>query len=399
MPVQSHYRICPLCEACCGLEVQTRRRQGASASAVRTNDVLQPRLHLPQGRGAEGPARRSRPPARAAGQARRRLRRGRAGTRPSPRSSGAAAAHRREHGPRRGRRWRSATRPRTRWACCSTAPRLARALGTRERVLARRRSIRCRSSCRPGWMFGHWLSIPVPDIERTDYLLMLGANPVASNGSLWTVPDFRGKAKALRARGGRLVVIDPRRTETAAVADDHLSIRPGGDAFLLAGDRAHAVRREPRAARPPRRPCQRRWTRLRAAVAAVRARARRRALRHRRPATIRDARARARGRAERAARLRPHRHLHAGASARSRRWLVDVHQRADRPPRRARRRDVREGRGVRRQHAGAAGSGKGITIGRRRSRVSRRARGVRRAADHLPGRGDRDARRRARSAR
>ena len=86
-----------------------------------------------------------------------------------------------------------------------------------------------------GLMFGHWLSFPVPDIERTDFMLILGANPVVSNGSLWTVPNFRGKAKALRARGGRMVVIDPRRTETAAVADQHLFIRPGGDVFLLLG--------------------------------------------------------------------------------------------------------------------------------------------------------------------
>jgi len=86
-----------------------------------------------------------------------------------------------------------------------------------------------------GLMFGSWLSIPVPDIERCDFLLMLGANPMASNGSLWTVPDFRGKAKALHARGGKLVVIDPRRTETAEIAQAHLPIRPGGDAHLLLG--------------------------------------------------------------------------------------------------------------------------------------------------------------------
>jgi len=86
-----------------------------------------------------------------------------------------------------------------------------------------------------GLMFGSWLSIPVPDIERCDFLLMLGANPMASNGSLWTVPDFRGKAKALHARGGKLVVIDPRRTETAEIAARHLPIRPGGDAHLLLG--------------------------------------------------------------------------------------------------------------------------------------------------------------------
>ena len=86
-----------------------------------------------------------------------------------------------------------------------------------------------------GWMYGHALTVPVPDIDRCDFLLMLGANPMASNGSMWTVPDFRGRAKAMRARGGRLVVVDPRRTETAAVADAHHFIRPGTDVFLLLG--------------------------------------------------------------------------------------------------------------------------------------------------------------------
>ena len=86
-----------------------------------------------------------------------------------------------------------------------------------------------------GLMFGDWLSISVPDIERTGFLLMLGANPMVSNGSLWTVPNFRDKAKALRARGGRLIVVDPRRTETAKAADQHIFIRPGGDVFLLLG--------------------------------------------------------------------------------------------------------------------------------------------------------------------
>ena len=86
-----------------------------------------------------------------------------------------------------------------------------------------------------GWMYGHALTVPVPDIDHCDFLLMLGANPMASNGSMWTVPDFRGRAKAMRARGGRLVVIDPRRTETAGVADEHHFIRPGTDVFLLLG--------------------------------------------------------------------------------------------------------------------------------------------------------------------
>ncbi len=83
------------------------------------------------------------------------------------------------------------------------------------------------------WMFGHQLLLPIPDIDRTQYFLVLGANPMASNGSLMTVPDFRGRLKELKARGGRMVVIDPRRSETAEVADEHHFIRPGADAALL----------------------------------------------------------------------------------------------------------------------------------------------------------------------
>ncbi|NQD78542.1 molybdopterin-dependent oxidoreductase, partial [Pseudomonas sp. CM27] len=84
-------------------------------------------------------------------------------------------------------------------------------------------------------MYGHGLLLPVPDIDHTDFMLILGANPLASNGSIMTVPDVEKRLKALRARGGRLVVIDPRRSETAAMADTHLFMRPGGDAALLGG--------------------------------------------------------------------------------------------------------------------------------------------------------------------
>ena len=83
-------------------------------------------------------------------------------------------------------------------------------------------------------MFGHELLVPVPDLDRTEFLLVLGANPVVSNGSLMTAPDVAGRIAAIRARGGRVVVVDPRRTETAAVADEHLFIRPGRDALFLA---------------------------------------------------------------------------------------------------------------------------------------------------------------------
>ena len=84
-----------------------------------------------------------------------------------------------------------------------------------------------------GLMFGGGLSVPVPDVDRTDYLLVLGANPLASNGSLMTAPDMRGRLRALRARGGRVVVVDPRRSRTAQESDEHLFIRPGTDALFL----------------------------------------------------------------------------------------------------------------------------------------------------------------------
>jgi anaerobic selenocysteine-containing dehydrogenase len=83
------------------------------------------------------------------------------------------------------------------------------------------------------WMYGHMLLMPIPDIDRTDYFLMLGANPLASNGSIWTVPDVRKRIKDLTARGGKLVVVDPRRTETAELASEHHFVKPGTDAALL----------------------------------------------------------------------------------------------------------------------------------------------------------------------
>lgn len=82
-------------------------------------------------------------------------------------------------------------------------------------------------------MFGNQLLLPIPDIDRTDFMVCLGANPVASNGSLMTAPGFKNRVKSLQKRGGKLVVIDPRHTETAAIADQHHFIRPGSDALLL----------------------------------------------------------------------------------------------------------------------------------------------------------------------
>src|SRR5437588_2240433 len=84
-----------------------------------------------------------------------------------------------------------------------------------------------------GQMFGTLFSIPVPDLERTEYLLLLGANPLVSNGSLMTAPDMRGRLRRLRQRGGKVMVIDPYRTRTAQEADEHHFIRPGHDAHFL----------------------------------------------------------------------------------------------------------------------------------------------------------------------
>ncbi|HEX2040964.1 MAG TPA: molybdopterin oxidoreductase family protein [Acidimicrobiales bacterium] len=86
-----------------------------------------------------------------------------------------------------------------------------------------------------GLMFGTYLTHAVPDLDRTSYLLMLGANPFESNGSLATAPDWPGRLRRLRERGGRFVVVDPKRTKSAEEASEHVAIRPGTDAHLLMG--------------------------------------------------------------------------------------------------------------------------------------------------------------------
>jgi anaerobic selenocysteine-containing dehydrogenase len=111
-------------------------------------------------------------------------------------------------------------------------PALLRGLGTRRRFSASSvdqlpKMLSCVA------MFGGGLTVPIPDVDRTDFLLVLGANPLASNGSLMTAPDIPGRLRRLRERGGKLVVVDPRRSETAAIADEHHFLRPGTDALLL----------------------------------------------------------------------------------------------------------------------------------------------------------------------
>lgn len=228
---KSSYRICPLCEACCGLEVRTAGERvigirgheaevfsrgyvcpkGTSLKDLHEDpDRLRTPLVKRDGRfvaaswdDAFAEIERRLPPILAAG-----------GRDAVALALGNPIVHQ--------------------LGLTLYVPRLAKALATRN-VFSASTLDQMPKQLSVGLMFGHWLSFPVPDIERCDWLLMLGANPMVSNGSLWTVPDFRGKARAMRSRGGRLVVADPRRTETAAVADRHLPIRPGGDVFLLLG--------------------------------------------------------------------------------------------------------------------------------------------------------------------
>ncbi|MGI8864611.1 MAG: molybdopterin-dependent oxidoreductase, partial [Solirubrobacteraceae bacterium] len=109
---------------------------------------------------------------------------------------------------------------------------LLRALGTRN-VFSASTVDQFPKQLASGLMFGTATSVPVPDVDRTDHLMILGANPLASNGSLMTAPDMRGRLRALRGRGGKLVVLDPRRSRTAEEADEHHFIRPGTDAQLM----------------------------------------------------------------------------------------------------------------------------------------------------------------------
>ena len=227
---RSHYRICPLCEACCGLEVRTRGEQVVGIRGA-TNDVFSAGYICPKGYALkdlhEDPDRLRTPLIRRNGE-----------LQPASWDEAFAEIERRlvpilaEHG--RDAVGIAVGNPSAhKFGLLLYFNRLAKALGTKN-VFSASTLDQMPKQLSSGLMFGHWLSIAVPDIERSDHLLVIGANPVASNGSLWTVPDFRGKAKALRARGGKMVVIDPRRTETAEVADEHLAIRPGGDVFLLA---------------------------------------------------------------------------------------------------------------------------------------------------------------------
>ncbi|UQX00449.1 molybdopterin oxidoreductase family protein [Streptomyces sp. RerS4] len=223
-------RICPLCEATCGL---TLTIDGATVTGARgdRDDLFSRGFICPKGAafGAldSDPDRLRTPLVRRAGELRE-------ATWEEAYAAIAAAvpALVRDHGPQSVAVVLGNPNVHT-MAGALYPPLLIGALGTRNLYSASTLD-QMPKHVSSGLLFGDPFAIPVPDLDRTDFLLLLGANPVDSNGSLCTAPDFPRRLKALRARGGTLVVVDPRRTRTAALADRHLAPRPGSDALLLA---------------------------------------------------------------------------------------------------------------------------------------------------------------------
>ena len=226
----THHRICPLCEACCGLEIKVQQGRVISIRGD-TQDVFSAGYICPKGVALkdlhEDPDRLRTPLIK------------RNGVHVPASWDEAFAEIERRLPPVIALHGRNATavvvgNPAAhKIGLVGYFGKLARALGSKN-VFSASTLDQMPKQLASGLMFGHWLSVALPDLVRTDLLLVIGANPLASNGSMWTVPDFKGKARAMQARGGRLIVIDPRRTETAAMADAHHFIRPGADVFLLA---------------------------------------------------------------------------------------------------------------------------------------------------------------------
>ncbi|MBI3789602.1 MAG: molybdopterin-dependent oxidoreductase [Gemmatimonadetes bacterium] len=228
-PVEKHVHACPLCEAMCGLVIET---QGQAVTSIRGDDddpfsrghvcpkaVALKDLH-------EDPDRLRRPMKRVHGK-----------WEPVSWSEALDFAAQglltvqRMHG--RNAVATFAGNPTVHSVGASLfLPQFIRALGTRSRYSATSVD-QLPHHVAAATMFGHPLLIPIPDIDRTQHLVIIGGNPLASNGSLMTAPDVAKRLKAIRARGGKVVVVDPRKTETALVADEHYFIRPGADVFLL----------------------------------------------------------------------------------------------------------------------------------------------------------------------
>jgi anaerobic selenocysteine-containing dehydrogenase len=230
MEASVHHRTCPFCEATCGLEVTTR---GDEVVSIRgdADDVLSHGFICPKAFGLkqlhEDPDRLTTPLVRRDGELveatwdeafkeiDRRL---------SPILA--------EHGRNAVAAYVGNPNAHN-LSALVYLPALIRALGS-QNLFSAATVDQMPKQVSAGLMFGTMLSVPVPDVDRTEHLLILGANPLVSNGSLLTAPDMRGRLRAIRERGGKVVVVDPRRTRTADEADEHHFIRPGSDALLLA---------------------------------------------------------------------------------------------------------------------------------------------------------------------
>lgn len=114
------------------------------------------------------------------------------------------------------------------------APSLTRSLGTRNNYSASTVD-QIPHQFAAYQMFGHQLLVPIPDIDHTGYMMIIGGNPLVSNGSLMTAPDVKNRLKSIQSRGGQFIVVDPRKTETAKLADEHLFIQPGTDVYFMIG--------------------------------------------------------------------------------------------------------------------------------------------------------------------
>jgi anaerobic selenocysteine-containing dehydrogenase len=229
MPIETHYRACNLCEAICGLEITHENGRVLSIAG----DAQDPfsRGHIcPKAVGLkdiyEDPDRLRRP-----------LKRTATGWQELDWDTAldeVAAALRRQrdaHGPH-ATAWYAGNPSVHNSGTQLAAPGFLRALGSRSLFSAS--SVDQLPHHFAAWqLYGHPLLLPVPDLDRTDHWLILGGNPLVSNGSLMTAPDVAKRLQAIQARGGKVVVVDPRRSETAAKADAHHFIRPGTDVFLL----------------------------------------------------------------------------------------------------------------------------------------------------------------------
>ena len=225
-----HYRTCPFCEATCGLEIETD--DGAVVS-VRgdADDVLSHGFICPKAYGLkqlhEDPDRLTRPLIRRQGELV---------------EAGWDEAFEEidrllrpiieRHGPNAVAVYIGNPNAHN-LSALLYGPAWLRVLGTRN-IYSASTVDQMPKQVAAGFMFGTMLSIPVPDVDRCEHLVLLGANPLVSNGSLLTAPDMRGRLRRIRERGGKVVVVDPRRTRTAAADDEHHFIRPGADALLLA---------------------------------------------------------------------------------------------------------------------------------------------------------------------